>query len=114
VASLDRERLVALLEANPAGEARGAVEALQSEAPFTYEIAMPHPGAHFAKIYRRRADWVRRKGFDVRGLDEAADRFDEAEEIGGIAFVHAEDRHYIVFLTPGAGRVVACTSSPAN
>jgi hypothetical protein len=114
MAGLVRQQLVALLEADTAIDAPAALDALRSGADFTYYDETAHPAEHFAKIYRRRAEHIRRTGLDVRGLDQAVERLEAASEFGALAVVHDEGRDCSVFLTPGAATVVACVSVPAG
>jgi hypothetical protein len=90
------------------------VRELVDGADFAFWDATATPAAHFATIYRRRAEHVRRAGLDARGLDDAVERFENADVIGALAIVQGSEREYPVFLTPDADAVVACLSVPAK
>jgi hypothetical protein len=102
MAGLDRRRLIELLEVDGVCEARAAVDELHAGAEFTFYDALAQPAEHLARIYRRRAEHVRRIGLDAHGLDAAVERFEAADEVGALAVVHGDERDYSVFLAPSA------------
>jgi hypothetical protein len=112
--SIQRQKLIAVLEGDSATETRAAVDALRSGAAFTYYESEPFPGQYLVETYQRRAEWCRHIGLDARGFDLAIERFNAAGECGSTAHIQGEYRVYIVFMTPHAASVVACLSLPAS
>lgn len=95
--------------------ALAAANALRAGAPLSVKDAAPHPGAHFARIYRRRREHVVANGVDVDGLDDAIARFDQADKLDGLAVISSEDREYSAFLCfELENAVVACLSTPSK
>ncbi len=71
------------------------------------------PASHLAGIYQRRAEHVRRVNLDVRGIEEAALRLQQAEsQPVGLAIVHGPTDEYIVFVKADGAGVIACLAVP--
>ena len=105
----DRDGLLRLLDAagDPvasecAAAIRDGYEAITWE---TEEL----PASHLAGLYRVRSERLQTIGLNVRGIQEAIHRFEEAHDAPiVIAIVHAQSREYPIFLRADCQAVIAC------
>jgi hypothetical protein len=114
MSTVERSRLITILQEHDGQEATEAANHLRAGAEFVVLDLGSATGETLASVYRVRAEHVRRGGVDVRGLDEAAERFEVADEVDTVVTVHGDTRGYWIYLTRNAERIVACISVPAS
>ncbi len=114
MSAVERSRLITILQDHDGQEATEAANQLRASAELTFVDLGSATGETLASVYRVPREHVRRVGVDARGLDEAVERFEAADDVTTVATVHGDTRDYWVYLAPNAERVVACISVPAS
>jgi hypothetical protein len=110
---IDRDSLLRLLDKSDDPLASECAVAVRKGDETRIWEAAEVPASHLAGIYQRRAEHVRRINLDVRGIEEAAFRLQEAEnQPVGLAIVHGLTNAYLIFLMADGTGVIACLAVP--